>query len=96
MAMSAWSWRMMLIPNHPSSEMWPCVLRDLSTHTSAMGGSRETDVTPFAVIPCISPSDCIEVMMVTPVANRPQASRYSRCGMGLSDASVILPVVGGC
>src|SRR6516225_2779496 len=48
-------------------------------HHSSSGGSSDTEVKEFAVTPTGVPSGRTAVTTVTPVANRPKASRSSRC-----------------
>src|SRR5689334_2922469 len=44
-------------------------------HTSTRGGSSETDVNEFAVMPRGRPSGSVVVTTVTPVRNEPRADR---------------------
>ena len=52
-------------------------------HHSSSGGSSDTEVKEFAVTPTGAPSGLTAVTTVTPVANRPKASRSSRCEKAL-------------
>jgi len=51
----------------------------LARHHSSSGGASETEVKEFAVTPTGVPSGRTPVTTVTPVANRPNASRNPRC-----------------
>src|SRR5580704_512989 len=48
-------------------------------HHKSSGGSSDTELKEFAVMPTGSPSGRTAVITVTPVANSPKASRSCRC-----------------
>ena len=52
-------------------------------HQSSSGGSSDTEVKELAVTPTGVASGRTAVTTVTPVANRPKASRSSRCEKAL-------------
>src|SRR5579862_7642106 len=51
----------------------------LERHHKSSGGSSDTELKEFAVMPTGSPSGRTAVITVTPVANSPNASRSCRC-----------------
>ena len=53
------------------------LLLALARHHRIRGGSSDTEVTEFAVMPTGSPSGPIAVTTVTPVVKRPKTSRNS-------------------
>ena len=55
--------------------LWVVLACEMQTRAS--GGSRATEVTALAVMPCGVPSGSTVVMTVTPVAKRLHARRYS-------------------
>src|ERR1700730_7865407 len=79
------------IPNASAEEL------DWAKHHNSKGGSRDTDVNELAVTPNGSPLGRIAVTTVTPVANRPKASRSSRCESEVvttvSDATAVLTLL---
>ena len=68
-------WPSTLTANAPWPLMADRVALLRSKQTSTSGGSSESDVTAFAVVPTGSPSGPTEVTTVTPVAKCPIASR---------------------
>ena len=51
----------------PASLMSGYELRSWPTHTSTSSGSIDTELMPFAAMPCTLPSDSMDVTTDTPV-----------------------------
>src|SRR5215211_1483056 len=88
-----WSWARTLTPKRHSWCSSEHIFVRRSTEMSTRGGSSDTDMKAFAVIPWIC-SETSVVTTVTPVANIPSVCRNATAGSSPSTSSACSPVGG--
>src|SRR5829696_111298 len=78
----SWELERTFTTNWPTARIALCIFASRSTQTEISGGYKETEDRLLAVMPRNFPSGAVTVMMVTPVAKRPNSWR--NCAASIS------------